>query len=205
MDGEDRVIENIRTRRSIRDFQPRPIPREVIEKIVEAGAFAPSALNVQPWKFIIVEDKKIIDELSKTAIAKIRKLFKFIPLFKLFVRDLRDKRFVNALEKTAKSPSDTVFYNAPLLIMIANDTRYSDSEQDCRLAAQNMMLAAHALGIGSCFIGRAQVIPKKLLVERFNLPSGYDIKVHLIFGYPEGVPRSLPPRKKDIVIWGPKR
>ena len=67
MDGENFIIDNIKSRRSIRSFKPQPIPKELQEKIVEAGRFAPSALNRQPWRFIVIGDNKLIEELSQIA------------------------------------------------------------------------------------------------------------------------------------------
>lgn len=201
MAGENFIIDNIKSRRSIRNFQDTLIAKEIIEKIVEAGRFAPSALNRQPWKFIVINDKDLIEELSRITTARIKKLYKFIPLLKLFIKDLKDQRVVNALKKTVESPQDTVFHNAPLLIFIANDIRFDDTRHDCYLAAQNMMLAAHSLGIGSCFIGRSQVIPRKLLLNKFSLPNFYDVKVHIAFGYPKEFPKTPAARREDIVKW----
>ena len=195
------IIENIKSRRSVRSFQERPISKEVIEKIVEAGKFAPSALNRQPWKFIVIDDKKVIEGLFKITKARIERIYKFAFLLRLFSKDLKDQRVINALNKTAKNSHDTVFYKAPLLIFIANDTRFNKTTTDCHLAAQNMMLAAHSLGIGSCFVGRGQFIPKKLLQKKFSLPNFYDIKVHIAFGYPKEFPKTIPARKEDTIKW----
>jgi nitroreductase len=201
MDGtaRDLVIENIKSRRSVRNFQEKSVPDDVIEKIVEAGRFAPSALNRQPWKFIVVGSAEVKKELYIAARARLKKLYKLIPVLKFLKKDLRDERVVNAIKKTAESSEDTVFYNAPLLIFIANDTRYGDTKADCCLAAQNMMLAAHSLGVGSCFIGRGKAIPKKLLQKRFTLPAYYDFNVYMAFGYPEGLKRTPPARREDTV------
>lgn len=185
----------------IKSFKPDPIPREVIEKIVEAGRFAPTALNLQPWKFIIIDDKPFIEELFRVVKDRLTRLYALIPILKFFSRDLRDERVANAIKKTAESGEDTVFHNAPLLVFVANDKRCHDSLADCCLAAQNMMLAAHSLGIGSCYIGRAKIIPVPFLLKKFNLPAFYDIKVHLAFGYAKGPLRTPPPRKDDAILW----
>lgn len=202
MDVKEYVIENIKSRRSVRSFKSEPLPRDVVEKIVEAGRFAPSALNRQPWKFIVINDVGLIEELSQIARARIKRLYKLIPLLKWFSKDLKDQRVVNAIKKTAESPEDTVFYKAPLLIFIANDARLSGTERDCYLAAQNMMLASHSLGIGSCFIGRGRAIPKKVLLKKFDLPNYYNVNVHLAFGYPREFPKTPPARREDTVVWG---
>ncbi len=202
MDGKDFiVIENIKSRRSVRSFREQPVSKELMERIVGAGRFAPSALNRQPWKIIVIDDKNLIQELSQIATARLKKLYKLVPIWRLFFKDLRDQRVVNALKKTAENPGDTIFYSAPVLILIANDTRFKETKENCYLAAQNMVLAAHSLGIGSCFIGRGRAIPKKILRERFNLPSFYDINLHLVFGYPKEYPKTPPVRKEDAVQW----
>ena len=118
---------------------------------------------------------------------------------KLFVKALRDERSMNAVKKTAQSSDDTVFYNAPLLVFIANDTRFIGTETDCSLAAQNMMLAAHSLGLGSCFVGRGKLIPKALIKKRIKLSPYYDINAHLAFGYPKDPTRTPPPRREETV------
>lgn len=197
---ENNVIENIRSRRSVRNFKRDGISGELIEKITEAGGFAPSALNRQPWKFIIIDDSGLIRELAEIARKRIRIIYKLTPFLKFLSKDLKDQRVINALKKTAMSDQDTVFYDAPLVIIIANDTRYKDTSTDCHLAAQNMMLAAHSMGIGSCFVGRGKAIPKKILLKKFKLPRHYDICAHLVFGYPEEFIKTPPARKKDAVI-----
>lgn len=203
MDGkrENTIVENIKFRRSVRGFKGTNVPKELVEKILEAGRFAPSALNMQPWKFVIISDKKKIEELGHIATANLKKLYKLIPLLKIFIKNYRDARVVNAIKKTALNEGDTVFYNAPLLILIANDKRINDSRANCFLAAQNMMLAAHSLGIGSCFIGRGRAIPKNLLLEICGLPKFYDVNIHLAFGYSNQGQRALPARKQDAIIW----
>ena len=125
-------------------------------------------MNRQPWRFIVIQDKKIIGELAGIARLRIKKLHKLIPLLRPFSKDLKDQRVVNAIKKTVEAPADkdTVFYNAPLIIFIANDTRLGLTKEDCHLAAQNMVLAAHSLGIGSCYVGRGKAIPKKVLREK---------------------------------------
>lgn len=198
---ENPVIENIRSRRSVKDFENRRVSRDDIEKIVEAGRFAPSALNRQPWKFIVIEDKKIIQEMSRLAAARIRRLYRLVFLLRLFSRELRDERTVRALKKTALSSYDTVFYDAPLVIIVLSDARPGDTTTDAHLASQNMMLAAHSLGIGSCFIGRARAIPRRFVLKRFGLPGYYAVGGYIAFGYPKNASRTAPPRKEDVVKW----
>lgn len=197
----DHILENIKSRRSVRNFKEEPVPKEAIEKIVEAGRFAPSALNRQPWKFIIINDAKLIEELSHIAQRCIKRVHKLIPLLRFFIKEFQDQRVVNAIKKTVESNEDTVFYKAPLLIFVANDKRIKGSSGDCYLTAQNMLLTAHALGVGGCFIGRGKAIPKSLLLKKLNLPAYYDINIHLAFGFPKEFPKTVPARREGTVQW----
>ncbi len=194
------IIENIKTRRSIRKFKKDPLPKDIIEKIVEAGTFAPSALNRQPWKFIVINNRELIEELSMAARQNIKCLHKLVPILRWFSNDLKDPQVIGAINKTVHSPEDTIFYNAPLVIAIAADARLKETNKDACLAGENMTLMAHSLGIGSCFIGRGRAIPKKLLLERFNLPGYYSFPIFMVFGYPDET-RTAPPRKSDTVKW----
>lgn len=193
------VIDNIKSRRSVRSFQKKPIPEDIIERIVEAGQFAPSALNRQPWRFVVVRDTGTIKEFSSVATAQIKKLYKLLPIIRHLKPSLKDERVVGALKKTAEKEGDTIFYEAPLVIIVANDTRIEGSKQDCIFAAQNVMLAAHSMGVGSCFIGRGKAITKQLLLEKTGLPPCYDFNVFIALGYSSEGKRTPPPRKGDPV------
>jgi nitroreductase len=201
MDGEGRnpVIENIKSRRSVREFDGRGVSDGIRDAIIEAGRFAPSALNRQGWKFVAISDRRLIEELSRAARARLRNIYKMLPLLKVLVKDLRDERTVNAIKKTAQSSDDTVFYSAPLVVFIANDSRARSTEKDCYIAAQNMMLAAHSFGVGSCFIGRGKVIPRRLLLEKLDVEPYYTFDACVAFGYPKGVQRTPPPRREGTV------
>ncbi len=201
MDGKSAVIDSIKSRRSVRKFKEKPVPKEIIDKILEAGRFAPSALNMQPWKFIVIQDKALIEEMFSIAKKRLTRLYGLMPVLKIFSGQLKDERVANAIKKTAVNTGDTVFYNAPLVIFIANDKTKNASKEDCVLAAQNMMLAAHSLGVGSCFIGRGKAIPISYLLNKFNLPVHYDITVHLAFGYSDEPSRTPPHRHEDTILW----
>ena len=179
------------------------IPKKLIEEILEAGRFAPSGLNKQPWEFIVITNKKLIKELSLAITKTIKSLYIISPILKLISKQLRDERTFSAIRKTATSGHDTVFYNAPLVIFIVSNKQSKWVRTDCALAAQNMMLATHSLGIGSCFIGRGFLLSKnRRLLKKIGLRHGYKIYAVLVFGYPKEFPKSAPERRKDnVVCW----
>ena len=200
------ILHNIKTRRSRRDFFDKSIPDEVVEEIIEAGRYAPSALNKQPWKFIVVTNKDIIKKLSSIVKEKTLKIVKFLPVLKLFKSALRDPQVIGAIKKTISSDDDTVFYNAPLLILIASEEGGGPYvSKDCAFASQNMMLYAHSLGISSCFIGRADFLKmSKTAKDIIGLPLHHIIQSAIVFGYtPQGENKPLAParRKDNIINW----
>lgn len=115
------AIEAILTRRSIRQYASGTIPDETVRTLLEAAMAAPSARNLQPWTFVLLDDRAILDA---------------IPDFHPHAKMLR---------------------NAPLAILVCADTTRQPLEgywlQDCAAATQNLLLAAHALGLGACWVG----------------------------------------------------
>ncbi len=112
------VLEAIKERRSIRKYEPKAVPEEKLTQILEAGRWAPSADNSQPWKFIVVRDEKIKNELARVAVW------------------------------------GSFLAQAPVAIAVVIDPRASNHPvEDGAAATQNMLLAAHALGLGTCWIG----------------------------------------------------
>ncbi|MDP3789430.1 MAG: nitroreductase family protein [Candidatus Omnitrophota bacterium] len=197
------ILANIKNRRSRRSFIDKNIPDMVIEEILEAARYAPSGFNKQPWNFIVVSNKDVIRQLSiiiRRIVARIMPLF---PLFQIFKPELRDPKVTGAMKKTLSSDTDTVFYNAPLLILVtaAKDaSRYA--VKDCAFASQNMMLYARSVGISSCFVGRADFLKmSKEAVKITGLPPGYIIHAAIVFGYaPDSEAAAIPERRRDNVI-----
>lgn len=195
------VIKNIKQRRSIRKYKNKKIPKRLIEEIIEAGRYAPSSHNSQPWRFIVITEKKKINELSEYIKNWFKKRLKLGYLVGFF-----NKKIKNELEAAKKRlvKEDLFFYNTPLLILIcAKPKRFV--EVDCACAAQNMMLAARSLNIGSCWIGFADLVINKnrKLMASLGIPEDHKIISHLIFGYPTKFPEKAMERKKeaDVIRW----
>jgi nitroreductase len=197
------VIDNLKSRRSVRKFKPDNIPRNLVLKIIEAGRYAPSSHNSQPWRFIVVTNKKKTKQVSdyiKTWFKRRLILGKLIGIF-----NKRIKREIGIAEKRSLSDKDVFLYSAPLIVVIcARPSRFHFN--DCSCAAQNMMLAAHSLGIGSCWIGFADMVlrsPTGMGLRRFlEVPKGTEVVGTIAFGYPERVPGArLREKEADIVNW----
>ena len=167
------AIENMKTRRSVRKFRSDAVPRDLLEQVVEAGTFAASGHDRQPWAIITVADPDVIARLSADNAT----------FFDMPVRD--------------------PFYGAPAVIIVLTRTFTPTYLYDGSLALGNMMLAAHSLGLGSCWINRCR--------ETFELPEWqdwlrqlgvegeYEGIGNLALGFPEGEPAPAKPRKPCVV------
>lgn len=178
------VFECIAKRRSIRSFLDKPVPKAVIKKLLQAAVLAPTARHREPWRFVVVQDAKKIAWLEERVKAQYG------------VFGLGSK----AVSKIVGRP--TVFYNAPLVVFIAAEKGGKWFREDCALAAQNAFLAARALRIGSCWIGRANVLNKdREALRELGIPRNHEILAALVFGFPRGSWPKTPKREPKILKW----
>lgn len=172
----------LRGRRSVRDYTPEPVAEESLAELIEAAVQAPSASNRQPWAFTVVLDRALLDRLSEATKAYL-------------LQELGSERYRTWLE----DPAYHVFHHAPALILISATSAGPWATEACALAAQNLMLAAYARGLGTCWIGFAQRYlqtpeGKRLLA----LPADGLPVAPLVVGYPASVPEPTARRAPDI-------
>lgn len=180
------VIEVINKRRSIRAYQPTPIPKDVINTIIEAGNQAPSTgrmvkgnvLQFQPWRFVVVEDTAFKEQLLETV----------TPIWKKFMENMKEMDptlhdNLLRLYETLPEPKDLVYYAAPVILFVIGPKANAVS---CALACENIMLAATSLGLGSCYVGfGAMVTGNTEIVQALELMDGERIYGPILLGYPK--------------------
>lgn len=209
--------EVILSRRSVRNYKKEQVPEYMVKRVLEAGRFAPSAGNCQPWKFIVIREPEIIAGLTETTV-KICKLFRSLidyrvpgkgwrlPIAKFNIRmkpnDLHPVPF-GAVSLIADGELG-LFHNAPTVILIFKDVRgVSNPDLDCGIAGQNMVLAAHSMGLGTCWVGFVKLAFqytgkwKKFLGIRYP----YKFASSLALGWPLGEPDGMVPRPTHAVEW----
>lgn len=197
------VMEAIKARRSIRRFQDRPVPDELVREILEAGRLAPSASNLQTWKFKVVTDPGIRKALREAAFDQ--KFVERAPVVIVACADLsafgeRSKRTLELLRSGAVRPS---------LEMVLRSLRHGKATEieernlisaciNVSIAVQNMVLAATSLGLGTCWV-RA-FVPEKV-VEILSLPPECPPLILLPLGYPreDPEPRSRKPLEEILL------
>jgi F420 biosynthesis protein FbiB-like protein len=176
-------LDLVRSRRSIRRYLDKPVPREWIEKILDAARWAPSAHNRQPWRFAIVENAETKHALASAMGNKLR-------------ADLeRDGVAQEVIDKdTARSYQRIT--NAPVVIVVCVTMRDMDVYQDTRrkkaeylmatqsvaMATQNLLLAAHALGLGTCWMCAPLFVPETVR-DVLKLDADWEPQALITLGY----------------------
>lgn len=166
------AMEVLLTRRSIRNFNDKPIPEDVLNKILEAGTYAPTAMGMQKPIIIAITDKKVRDEVSREN-AKI-------------------------MGREGTDP----FYGAPVILLVAAEN-YPNAVYDGSCVMDNLLNAAWAMGVGSCWIHRAKEelesdFGKKLL-KSLGIVGDYIGVGHAALGYFDGEPPLPKPRKENYI------
>ena len=191
--------ELIITRRSTRKFRESDIEREKLDLIIEAGRHAPSGGNSQATRFIVICDRKVLDELA----VMIQAEFASREVTPGMYRSMANN--INA----AKRGALVFHYNAPVLIVTANKKDYGNNMADCACALENMMLMSNALDLGSCWINQLKWLNEDTrLLEYFrNLGLEDDERIYgaVAVGYPateDGLPLRDPlPRTGNPVVY----
>lgn len=217
-------------RRSNRLYKKKQVAPELIKRVIEAGRFAPSAGNNQPWKFVVIQDPGTLDELNikckerlrffsslclpqewldkkvpgdKTAQLKPWQRFLMPILIKLAGGDA-DQRAAGGLNAVTSDPDFHTFFNAPAVILILVDKRaIGGTELDIGICAQNMVLAAHSLGLGTCYVS---LISKSLHFnkkygKKFGIEDPFVIGTTLAIGHPRGKIDAVVEREQARIDW----
>ena len=191
------VFEAIRLRRAVRTFKPDPVPRAAIEILLDAAVRAPTAMHREPWAFVIIQDRTLLRRLSDRVKARWRATTP-APEPHVLAALPEARGFLEALAR----PDFNVFYDAGTLILVCARPLTRFIQADGWLASENLMLAACALGLGTCVIGAA--------IETLDLPEvkielGIPPEITVIAPILVGVPAaSTPPTSRaapEILAW----
>jgi len=209
------VIEKtIFERRSVRNYKPDPVPEPLIRRVLEAGRFAPSSGNCQPWKFIVVTDKALIDEINESCFNVLSMLHNtymndamvqgLVPMHAQMQQvGLWDPRIIIGGAGSVTAKTAPTFLDAPVVILVACDQRSIGGPQiQAGICGQNMNLAAISLGLGFCWIGFSQVIEMNPpLKEKLGLADPWKIDTAMVLGYPKFKQEGVVPREFRPITW----
>lgn len=176
MKYENETIETIMERRSIRKYKPETVARETLEKIMECGINAPNGQNKQSWEVRIVDNPVVMDE----------------------IKAVMAEAYGDKAEMAVGC-----FRGAPVMVFIARDLNYDFSAYDCGLLAENIMLSAQSLGVGSICLGS----PVRFIndnpacapiLERLGFSEGYEFCLCVGLGYADEAPEAKPRMKEKV-------
>ena len=174
MDRDNPVLKAIHTRRSIRRYTGEPIAGETLRQIIEAGFYAPSAMNRQSAKIVVVQDAETRAQLTR-------------------------------MNAAVMGNTGDPMYGAPTILVVLADANARCGVQDGSLVMGNLMNAAAAIGLGSCWINRAkeefETEEGKALLKKWGIEGDYIGVGHCILGYPAEEPRPAAPRKPDYIVY----
>lgn len=166
------VINNMKTRRSIRKYKPDMVPEDVLNRIIEAGTYAATGMGKQSPIIIAVTNKEIRDRFSK-------------------------------MNAEIMGVDSDPFYGAPVVLIVLADKARPTYVYDGSLVMGNLMLAAHAEGIGSCWIHRAkeefESAEGKAFLKSLGIEGDYEGIGHCVLGYTDGEEPKAMPRKENYV------
>ena len=189
------LLEAIHTRRSTRQYRADPVPKELLEEVVEAGRMAPSGGNNQTTHFIVVTDPGKLAELREVVTGI---------LANMPIKEGMVPQFVGIIKK-AKEETVDIAYGAPALIFTANKKGYDNAIADCACALQNMMLTASAHGIGNCWINQfyllREVPPLRSFMESLGLKADEEVCGALALGYAYKLETTPLPRNGNPVTY----
>jgi nitroreductase len=205
-------------RRSIRKFRKEPLPDEMIRRILEAGRFAPSAGNCQPWKFVVVNSPEMLAAMEADAVMMAKFFMFFVdytrnwwrriflkPIAKLIIRfkasELHPVPF--GLMQAIAEGKAPAYHGAPTMILMLEDRRgVSNPAVDIGVCGQNMVLAAHSMGAGTCWIGLIKLL--MYLPQwrwRFGVRFPYRLNDAIAIGWPGGKYDGQVHREVQLVEW----
>lgn len=175
--GENEVIETIMARRSVRAYKPEPVPRELLDRILECGIHAPNGMNAQQWAVRVVDSKEWIDKATEAYLGTVQ-------------------------HKQADDPSlRNMFRNAPTVVFIAHKPGPC-TQVDCGLMAGNMVTAATSLGLGSvCMMGPLEFFRTAAgepFLRSLALDEGYELLLCVGIGYADEQPQAKP-RDRGVI------
>lgn len=182
------LMEALRGRRTIRDYTAEGVAPAVVGELIQAAILAPSSMNHQPWAFVVIEGAERLAGYSARAKDAMLAILPGGPALAKLREHLVD-------------PSFDIFYHAPVLVAVYATLAEFQAKEDCCLAAQNLMLAAHARGLGTGWIGLARPwLDSAEVKAELGVPADWSAVAPLIVGHPKAAAAPTP-RAAANVIW----
>ena len=185
------TMDAIHGRRSVRAYAPQKLDQATIHTLLAAAVRAPTAIHEEPWAFVILQDTDVLKRLSDHA-------------KRFFIEEMHRAHLDRGGHTLAKfeQPDFNIFYNAGTLIVICGRPIGPFVVADCWLAAENLILAAFSLGLGTCVIGSAvTVLNTPEMKDELGIPADMSAIAPVIVGVPSDASATVPRKEPRILSW----
>ena len=178
-------IQNLLTRRSVRCYKETPVPDELLEEVLRVGLTAPSAMNQQPWHVSVVRKKEDVDRMADCIRSYLR---------------------AHGEAARADDPSFHTFYHAPVVLYVSSeDANEKYGLSDSANLTTYLCLAAHALGLGSCYIASSNMMFLSEQADEMRallkIPDGFTPRFSVALGYADGPEPEMRERRAETVSY----
>lgn len=210
------VEDVIYRRRSVRYYKDRQVPEYLVRRLLETARFGPSAANTQPWKFVVVRDPRMIEEMSADVIATCARVMRFFDyldagkegkewrarLLMRFLPSMCHPVPFGAMKLMTEGKLG-VWHGAPTVILIMVDGRSPGHPAiEAGIAGANLVLTAHSYGLGTCWVSFCTALAMQLKWRRrLGLRHPYKLMTSIAVGYPRGKPDGYITRETTAIDW----
>jgi nitroreductase len=184
------VLDAIYGRRAVRAYTKRRVEHAKVRVLIDAAIQAPSAVNQQPWAFVVIQREDVLQRISERA-------------KKLSLAHIQPNTPLWEHRALLENPAFNVFYDAGTLIVVcAAPSAIWPANEDCCFAAENLMLAAHGLGLATCPIGFArEALNEPEAKLELGIPADHSVVLPIIVGYPRERPAAIARRAPRLLSW----
>ncbi len=204
------------SRRSIREFKQEPVPKKLIEQLIEVGIHAGTSSNGQSENFIVIQDRKLLSELEKIVIdvlwnsgmkylgSSLGQKLARMKLGNEMLRQAVPYHYIIRNRRQNNELGGMIFRNAPVVMAIHGLRTNFMAHANCSIAARNMEIMAKTIGLGTCWVGFLSVaahLAKKKIERYLEIPDDHSIYGAIMVGYPKFKYRKIIPRKEREVRW----
>jgi nitroreductase len=192
------ALDVIFARRSVRAYEQHPLDTSTVNALLDAAVQAPTALHAEPWAFVVIQDRRVLKRLSDLAKPNVAA--------ELAHQLSRSRAGSNAaLSRFAQDIADpqfNIFYDAGTLVVICAKRIGPLATGDCWLAAENLMLAACAMGLGTCCIGSAtSTLNTDAVKKDLGIPADVDVVAPIVVGVPRQTESADVRKRPEILSW----
>lgn len=187
------VLDAIRQRHAVRTYTATPLAPGAVQTLLDAAVRAPTAMHEEPWEFLVIRDKDILSLLGQRAKATLARAGRGAATSEMA-----------RLHDAFADPQFDIFYGAPALIVVGSLQTGGFVEADCWLAAENLLLCACSLGLGSCVIGLAVAALNDARTKAdLGIPAGFHAVAPIVVGVPAPGAASAPTARKPphVLLW----